>query len=196
MKRGWIKNKAGNSHFEFLFNTKLLPNSKRSQEVFGMSFGVIFSIILIVFILVVAGIAVNHFLGLKKCTQLGLFIEDFAEKGGDIDTAWNSQKFTDEKTYSLPSNLDYVCFANLSNSLKGGNLESKVYSDISIYELSNGNMFFYPREKACNMPYINVKHIDINKITSSRNPYCIPVESGKITIKIEMEYNGGLVKLS
>ena len=185
-------NKRGNSRFDFVIKN-ILPNSKRSQEVFGMSFGVIFSIILIVFILVVAGIAVNHFLGLKKCTQIGLFIEDIQK---DIDTAWNSQKFTDESSYSLPSNLDYVCFANLSNSLKGGNLESKVYSDISIYKLSNGNMFFYPREKACNMPYIDVKHIDINEITSSRNPYCIPVKSGKITIKTEMEYNGGLVTLS
>ncbi len=171
----------------------ILPKSKRSQEVFGMSFGVIFSIILIVFILVVAGIAINHFLELKKCTQIGLFIEDMQE---DVDKAWNSQKFIDEITYILPSNLDYVCFANLSNPFKGGNIESEVYSDISIYELSNGNMFFYPRKNACNMPYINVKHIDINKITESRNPYCIPIEKSKVSIKIEKGFNEGLVRLS
>ena len=171
----------------------ILPNSKRSQEVFGMSFGVIFSIILIVFILVVAGIAINHFLGLKKCTQLGLFIEDVQ---GDVDKAWNSQKFIDEKSYTLPSNLDYVCFANLSNPLKGGGMESEVYSDISLYELSNGNMFFYPGEKSCNMPYVNVKHIDINEITKSKNPYCIPIEKSKTTIKIEKGFNEGLVRLS
>lgn len=197
MKRGLIKNKSDNSRFEFPFiKINILPNSKRSQEVFGMSFGVIFSIILIVFILVVAGIAVNHFLGLKKCTQIGLFIEDFAEEGGDIDTAWNSQKFIDEIDYALPSNLDYVCFANLSNSIKGGSIESKVYSDISIYKFANGNMFFYPREKACNMPYVTVKHIDINKITESKNPYCIPVEDGKIRIKIEKGFNEEFVRLS
>jgi len=78
-----------------------MKRGKKAQEVFGMSFGVIFSIILIVFILVVAGIAINHFLGLKKCTQLGLFIEDFANEGGDIDKAWNSQRFTDEASYNV-----------------------------------------------------------------------------------------------
>ena len=169
--------------------------NKRGQQVFGMSFGVIFSIILIVFILVVAGIAINHFLNLKKCTQLGLFIEDFSNEGGDIYTAWNSQKFTDEFDYALPSSLDYVCFANLSNTVKGGSVENKVYSDISIYKLSSGNMFFYPKEKACNMPYVNVKHIDINKITESKNPYCIPIKNSKITIQIEKGFNEGLVTL-
>lgn len=165
---------------------------KRGQQVFGMSFGVIFSIILIVFILVVAGIAINHFLNLKKCTQLGLFIQDIQE---DVDSAWNSQKFTDEKSYTLTSSLDYVCFANLSDSLKGGNIENKIYSGISIYKLSSGNMFFYPKEKACNMPYVNVKHIDINKITESKNPYCIPIEKSKITLQIEKGFNEGLVTL-
>ena len=174
-------------------NKRGIIKNKLAQQVFEMSFSVIFSIIIIVFILVVAGISINHFLGLKKCTQMGLFIEDIQK---NIDTAWNSQKFTDESSYTLPSNLDYVCFANLSNSLKGGNLESEVYSDISIYQFANGNMFFYPREKACNMPYTNVKHIDINEITKSRNPYCIPIESGKITIKIEKGFNEGLVRLS
>jgi len=165
---------------------------KRAQQVFGMSFGVIFSIILIVFILVVAGIAINHFLNLKKCTQIGLFIEDVQ---ADIDKAWNSQKYIDKADYSLPSNLEYVCFANLSNSVHGGEIENKVYSDIGIYELSKGNMFFYPREKACNMPYINLKHININAITKIKNPYCIPIKGGKITFNIEKEFNDALVTI-
>ncbi len=169
-----------------------LIKDKSAQQVFGMSFGVIFSIILIVFILVVAGIAINHFLNLKKCTQIGLFIEDIQK---NVDDAWNSQKFTDEVSYTLPSNLDYVCFANLSDTVRGGDLESSVYSDISIYESSNGNIFFYPREKACNMPYINIKHINIEKITESKNPYCIPIKNSKITIQVEKEFNEGLVNL-
>jgi len=132
----------------------------------------------------------------SQMKQAIMFIEDLSGKDGDIRKAWNSQKFIDEISYTLPSGLDYVCFANLSNSLKGGDLESKVYSDISIYEFSNGNMFFYPKEKACNMPYVNVKHINVNEITKSKNPYCIPIEKSKITIQIEKGFNEALVTLN
>ena len=169
--------------------------NKRGQQVFGMGFGMIFSIILIVFLLVVSGIAINHFLNLKKCTQIGMFIEDLSGKDGDIRKAWNSQKFIDEISYTLPSGLDYVCFANLSNPLRGGDLEMEIYSEISLYEFSNGNMFFYPTKKSCDMPFTNVKYIDINKITSSKNPYCIPIKNGKVTINIEKGFNEGLVTI-
>ena len=89
----------------------------------------------------------------------------------DINKAWSRQKSdfkfpTNPDIPILPSNLEYVCFANLSNGLRGGNVESKVYSDISIYESANANLFFYPREKACDMPYQNIKHIDIETFKS------------------------------
>jgi len=163
----------------------------KKAQVFGISFGVIFSIILIVFILVVAGIAINHFLVLKKCTQIGLFINELQN---EIDKAWNSQKSSFEFKGQLPSSLEYVCFANLSSPILGGSLEKKVYEDISLYEGSEGNMFFYPKRKACDVPYVKIKHIDLNKITRVRNPYCIAVEE-KVVIKIEKGFNEGLVTL-
>ncbi|MDD5191574.1 MAG: hypothetical protein PHH54_02905 [Candidatus Nanoarchaeia archaeon] len=170
-------------------------NNKKAQQVFGMSFGVIFSIILIVFILAVAIIAITHFLDLKKCAQISMFKEDIQT---NVDKAWNSDKFTDPGNvpYSLPSNLDYVCFANLSNPFRGEDAERDIYSDIMLYEFSKGNMFLYPIEKSCDTPFANIKHLDINQMTESKNPYCIPVKKGKITIKINKEFNEGLVKLS
>ena len=165
--------------------------NKKAQGVFGMSFGVIFSIILIVFILVVAGIAIKHFLNLKKCAQVGMFIDDL---NGDVGDAWRSTKSTNDFDYILPSALDYVCFANLSNNPKGS-YDEKVYSDISIYQHANANMFFYPRENACDMPYVNVEHLDIEKITNSKNPYCFEIKNGKVIINVEMEFRGGLVNL-
>jgi len=168
-------------------------NKKAQGGAFGMSFGVLFSIILIIFILVVAGLAIKYFLNLKKCAQVGMFIDDLQK---DIDNAWNSQKFTDDVNYILPGNLDYVCFANLTKALRGGEIESKIYSDISIYALSNGNMFFYPRQNSCDIPYVNIKHINIEKITQSKNPYCFEIDNGKIVMDIEKGFNEGLVSLS
>ena len=166
--------------------------SCKAQGVFGMSFAVIFSIILIIFILVVAGIAINHFLGLRDCAQIGMFIEDLQK---DIDDAWSSQQFSDDDAeYILPGNIEYVCFANLSNSRSSGDLENMIYSDISLYENSNGNMFFYPRENACDMPYINMKHIDLNKITELKNPKCFENDE-KIVIEIEKGFTDALVNL-
>jgi len=166
----------------------------RKAQVFGLSFGVIFSIIIIIFILVVAGIAINHFIDLKRCAQIGLFIEDLQN---DIDKVWNSQSSSFSENYNLPGNLDYVCFANLSKNVKGGNLESRVYSDISLYKESNANMFFYPRENACDMPYINMKHINVENIIKSKNknPACFQVAEGKIVINIEKGFNEALVRL-
>lgn len=169
-----------------------MQKRNKKAEVFGLSFGVIFSIIIIIFILVVMGIAINYFLDMKKCTQIGLFTSDLQS---DIDKAWSSQKSGFEFKGSLPTNIEYVCFANLSNSLKGESLESEIYSDISVYKSSDGTMFFYPRENACNMPYINVKHISLEKITETKNPYCIKVENGEITIQIEKDFNDALVIL-
>ena len=167
--------------------------NKRAQQLFGLPFSVIFSIFLIIFFIVIAFIAIRHFLGLRDCTQIGLFIEDLQ---ADVDRAWSSQSSSFEFSGNLPSNLDYVCFANLSNSLKGGDIESEVYSDISIYQSADASLFFYPRANACDMPYHNIEHIDVNGITELKNPYCIEIESGGVVIKIEKEFGEALVGLN
>ena len=156
-----------------------------------MSFSVIFSVFLIIFFIVIAFIAIRHFLGLRDCAKVGLFIEDFQK---DIDTAWNSQKFSDEFGYTIPRNLDYVCFANLSENVRGGELERDIDRDIGVYQHSGANLFFYPRENSCDMPYYKLKHINITKITESRNPYCIE-NDGRVVIEIEKGFNEGLVRL-
>jgi len=54
---------------------------KRGQQILGMSFGVIFSIILIVFFIVVAGIVINSFLKTGDCAKMGIFLDRF---GSDV----------------------------------------------------------------------------------------------------------------
>jgi hypothetical protein len=146
--------------------------NKRGQELFGMSFGVIFSIIIIIFILIIAGIAIKHFLNLKNCAQIGIFLDDFQKQ---IDKAWNSQKSNFPFTSSLPTNLDYVCFANLTDKISGTEIEKQIAGDFEVYEFSGGNLFFYPIKNSCEIPYYKLKHINLEEITSQKNPYCIKI---------------------
>jgi hypothetical protein len=181
--------KSGNSR-QYFGDCRLLPKSKRSQETLGIGFGVIFSIILIVFFLVVAGIVINSFLHTQKCAQLGIFIDRF---GSSVDRTWNSQTFSGEFEGILPGSIDYVCFGNLSNSLKGEFKDEGF--DIAVYEGQRANTYFYPTNKACEMPYSQINHLDVEKITKINNPNCVPVVKGKIVIDIEKGLNDRFVNV-
>ena len=165
--------------------------NKKAQGIFGISFGTIFSVILIVFFIVIAFIVINSFLNTQKCAQIGIFVDDFK---ADIKDAWNSQSSSFEFSGNLPSNLDYVCFANLSENFNGENFD--IENEIGLYQGQNANLFFYPNKNTCNMPYHNIEHLDIGKITALKNPYCIAIDDGKIIINIEKGFNDNLVGLS
>ena len=170
-----------------------LIKNKCAQGTFDMSFGMMFSILLIIFFIVIAFIAIKSFLSTKDCAQVGIFSDNLQK---DIDKAWNSQKSNFEFKATLPSGLEYVCFADLLKPDKGSEIDKKIYTEMSIYEQSKANMFLYPREKACNMPYYTIKHINLNQTIESRNPYCIAVKDGSVNIKISKDFNEALVKIS
>jgi len=168
---------------------------KRAQgSIFGMSFTTIFSIILIVFFIVIAFIVINKVLEISKCGKIGIFKDDLQD---NIDSAWNSQEKSAPITNkNLPSEIKYVCFANLSKDASGGDLEKEIYNEISIWEYTGDNMFFYPRDKACKMPNHEIKHIDLEYLTKTRNPKCFPVEKGKIDLRVEFGPGMRLVKIN
>ncbi len=186
----FLSSKRSNSTFEKDARIKLFPYSKTSQETLGISFGVIFSIILIVFFIVVAGIVIKSFLDTKKCAELGIFIDRF---DSEVKKTWNSQSFSGEFKGNLPGSISYVCFGNLSNSIKG-KFEKQGY-DISLYEGRIANTFFYPVNKACEMPFNQINHLDIERITKINNPNCVLIDNGRIKINIEKNLNDRLVNI-
>jgi len=163
--------------------------SKRAQQIMGMSFGVIFSIFLIIFFIVIAGVVINVFLKSQKCAQIGIFLQDFQ---AEIDSAWNSQSITTDFEGKLPSKLDFVCFANLSERLDNGDIGM----DISLFEGSESNLFLYPVENSCNLPNHKINHIDLSQLVFRENPFCIPINNGNIIIKVEKNTGERLVKIS
>lgn len=168
---------------------RILPKSKRSQEIFGMSFGMIFSIILIVFFIVIAFIAIRHFLSIQDCAKVGIFLSELQD---NVDKAWLAPDVkSSEFNVVLPSGIKKVCFSNVSNRFRG--IDSELGIEIDIYP--EYNMFLFPLNKACDMSENSIKHLDINYITRQNNPYCIPVNNGKAVIIIEKESNEPLVKI-
>ncbi|MBD3252128.1 hypothetical protein GF386_00160 [Candidatus Pacearchaeota archaeon] len=169
----------------------MIKRGKKAQgSSIGISFSTIFSIILIIFFLVIAFMVVRSFLKTRDCAKVGLFSDDFKET---IDRAWNSQSDDYEFKSTLPTNVEFVCFANLSKSLRGD--YENIGLDLSVYEGMESNLFLYPIGSACNMEMYEIKHLDIEFITRSSNPFCVPVEDGVVRMRIIKLFNEGLVKI-
>lgn len=157
-----------------------------------MSFSMIFSIILIIFFIAVAFMAIKYFLRMQNCAKIGSFVSDFQTK---ITEAWDSQKSSYELKTVLPTNIKYVCFADLSKNI--GDVNQDVLDELEFYAGGTAsNMFLYPKDKTCDMPVHNIKHLDIAKITNAQNPHCIEVKDGMVYIQIQKGYADRLVSVS
>lgn len=132
-----------------------------------LSFGMIFSIILIIVFIAFAFFAIKKFLGIKNEIQIRQFLDDLQK---DVDKIWKGSQGSQEVEYILPSKIDAVCFTN------------------DDYE----NLFFrskgYVRGK-------KIDHIDIEKITEEGD-FCIEKVNSKVKILIKMNYGEKLVTIT
>lgn len=182
-----IKSKRSNSRFKLQYSNNLL-NSKRSQQLFGMPFSMIFSIFLIVVFLVVAFFAIKYVMGIFGCLNTGDFIESLRT---DVESARNSAFSGNTFKGNLPAGVEYACFADLSQKASGTAKEKEIYAELRRNADYTANLFFYPQGKACPKA-TNIEHVDF----SESNPYCFPVEDGKVEIRIEKGRFDSLVKVS
>ncbi len=163
-----------------------LIKRNRKAQIFGMPFSVIFSLFLIAIFILVAFFAIKYFLNIKRCNEIGLFIDDLQT---EINKAWNSESSSKTFERSLPAGIEYICIANLSKKADVEGKEKEIYNELRKSEKYSDNLFFYPKKKAC-IPSTKIQHI---KIIS--NPYCIPIKQGKVKIKIEKGFYDALVKI-
>ncbi len=161
----------------------------RKAQLFGMPFSTIFSIFLIVVFIAVAFYAIRYFMNIGKCSETGLFKEELQDA---IDAAWNSQSSSKTFSSSLPSSVEYACFANLAEAETGNSKEKEIYKELKKNADYTANLFFYPQRNAC-IPSANIKHINMTELS---NPYCIPAENNRIEIKIEKGFYDSLVKVA
>ena len=156
-----------------------------------MSFGMIFSIILIVLFLAFTVYGIMMFLNFQKSVQVGQFMEYMQD---DINTMWSGSLGLVDKEYRIPEAIQYACFFDLNTQPIGPKTEFA--SDFELFSEGVNNFYFYPVGSAEGLDSKVIKNIDIAKITSSENPYCIPNAKGKIKMTIKMDLGDSLVTVT
>jgi hypothetical protein len=189
-KRG----KKAESEAGSLSKVKIMPSPIRSQgEVMGMSFSTIFSILLIISFIVVSIIVISYIISWKNCSQIAIFTDDFKEA---INNAWTTTGSSYDFKNFLPTGIKYVCFYNISQAIISSGTNELIIDELRKYAEEKNNMYFYPSKNACVKSQMKIEHLDIDKITENKNPYCIPVINGKITIQIDKGFNEKFVRVS
>jgi len=109
---------------------------KRAQM--QLSFGMIFSIILIIFFVAIAFYAIKVLLNTQNTMNISKFKSDLQN---DVDKIWKSSKTSQEIQYLLPSKIKKVCFADFSNP---ATKNEKIYNESKRYFSPEKNLFVYP----------------------------------------------------
>ena len=134
-----------------------------------LSFGMIFSIILIIVFLVVAFYAIQKFMGLQKSIVYNQFLEEFQS---DVEKVWKGQgsSMVKDEGYLVPSKIISICFVddefnNLKVNYKNKFLEEKI------------------------------NHLDMDKILRGKQEVCINTEESKIKMILQKDHSEPLVTI-
>lgn len=165
-------------------------NSRKAEGVFGLSFGMIWSIILIVFFVLAAFIGIRVFLGYQEKTTIGFFLDDLDKS---VKEAFYAESTNYEFKSNLPSGIEYVCFVNFTSPTRNPNDAEKMIWDLvtSTYYEPDMNIYLYTPNKDYGISFDK-----INYIYTERNPLCVKVINKKISIKIEKKFDEAFVRLS
>jgi hypothetical protein len=161
---------------------------KRAQ--IELSFGMIFSIILIIVFLGFAFYAIKTFLNFQDQAKAGRFYDSLQS---DIDRIFYNSEFSSEnQSYVVPSYARFVCFIDFPSGAKGPN--SGFYSELKIADHGDQNIAFYP-VKINNFESKEILHLDTSKITNAENPFCLKVSNGKVSLTLKKDFGEALITI-
>ena len=162
--------------------------NKRGQM--KLSFGMIFSIILIIVFLTFAFFAIKTFLGLSTSAQTGTTLNKLQT---DVRAVWTSQQSSQQEVYDFPTKVQYVCFVDFSNPATGP--AKPLYNSLNIAFHGTENVVLYPINSS-DTNSKNIENIDLAKMTASENPFCIKNINGKVTMTLKKDFNENLVTIT
>ena len=132
-----------------------------------MSFGMIFSIILIVFFIAFAFYAIKILLGFRDDSQIKNFANDLQL---DIDKIWKESSGSKPVSYTIPGDVKKVCFTD------------------DEFE----NMIFDSEDYISGF---KIQHINIEEITKDDDPYCIFNKNGKVSMILKKGFREDLITI-
>jgi uncharacterized protein (UPF0333 family) len=140
---------------------------KRGQ--INLSFGMIFSIVLIIVFIAFAIYAIVHFLALQDSIKLTTFDNTIQN---DVSTVWNSAYSTKTLSYNLPTSIQEVCFTNIGND----------------------NLILYAGDNKPETSY-NIDHINITA-TTAQGDLCFNVVNGQFSLNLQKKFSDTLVTIT
>jgi uncharacterized protein (UPF0333 family) len=140
--------------------------NKRGQ--INLSFGMIFSIILIIVFIGFAFYAIEQFLGLQNSIKINTF---YSTLQSDVDNVWNSAQANQVKSYDLPTYITQVCFTNTGSQ------------NLIIYEANSRPQGDY-----------NIDKLNITAMTSQGDS-CFNVNNGKLSFTLQKNFGNTLVTI-
>ncbi|MEK6757995.1 MAG: hypothetical protein AABX88_02600 [Nanoarchaeota archaeon] len=160
-----------------------------------LSFGMIFSIILIIVFLAFTGYVLTKLVGGGDKAQIAKFTNDLRN---DITRAWVSSYVSETNEYNLPKKIEHVCFIDFSSDGggKGSPDNTELYDELNMEYFGEGEMVLYPADSGEGLDSNTLEHVNLTKITKSENPYCIENKKGKISITIKKGYRENLITLT
>ena len=154
-----------------------------------ISFGMIFSIILIIVFLGFAFYAIKTFLGFQNEAKAAKMIDDLK---AEVTETWESSVSSQKQEYLVPSSADFVCFVDFNSDAVGEN--SALFSELERTNTGNENFAFYPVEFT-GFESAVIEHIDIEKTTAEENPLCIKASNGKVSFILKKDYGEALITI-
>lgn len=158
-----------------------------------ISFGMIFSIIMIIIFITFAFYGIGKFLSIQNTAQAGKFANDLQN---DIDKMWKSSQGSQEQEYFLPSKVKYVCFTNYEDKDVSRGSYANFFEETRQAFFEEENLFLYPIGSGEGFDSVALEHLDIEKITEEDNPLCFANENGKVVFTIKKNFGEALVTIS
>ncbi len=148
-------------------NSKIFTFNQNKRAQMKISFGMIFSIILIIIFIAFAVWGIGKFLGWSQTGQLKQFSSSLQN---DIDDLWQGSGGSQEVEYIMPSKVKGICFID------------------DEYE----NMYVQVKDKK---QFENIEHVDLEKTLGTKSQQCFAVENGRIYLTLERKYEDALVTI-
>ena len=154
-----------------------------SKAQMKMSFGMIFSIILIIIFLAFAFYVIKTLIEGQEKDLVRLFANDLKK---DVESAWKGTQSSQEITYTLSKKIEYTCFVDYSSEERGVNEE--FYRELRQGYYEYENLIFYPVGSVPGLDSVEIKYLNIEKITERDNPFCIENIDGKVKMTIKKNF--------